>query len=706
MGNILLYETEDMNNNMKSTEDKMLQSMKFKTKLISGNGIVLFLMAIVAIVLYSSIISLNQTTIWVNHTHDVIASGNELVAAMVDQETGMRGYLVGGLEEFLEPYNNGKRNFERVIAALKKKVSDNPAQVTRLEKIEDLAKDWDQKAAKPQIELREKVNAGDEASRNFKNIMGSVVGKQIFDSFRAEQRKLENRFKRVGNAQGINLAQSILMDMINQETGQRGFLLTGKDESLQPYHDGKNEFDKHLSELRNLQGSGVAERDIAAIEELARQWREKAAELEIEARKEMNTVGATIDELVAMVGQKKGKIYMDQLRGKVAEFIDIEEELMNQRQKGADAAVGRGKFFASFGTLFAILVGIGVIYLIIRSLLDQLGGEPALVTEMANKIAEGKLTMKVEIGKTGLLGAMFDMVKKLKQIVTEVKMAAGNVASGSEELSSTSEMLSQGAIQQSASTEEVSSSMEQMSANIQQNTDNAQQTESIAGKSAKDALESGDSVKKAVEAMKQIAEKIGIIQRIATKTDVLAINAAIEAANVGDQGKRFAVVAGEIRELAEKSQKAADEITELASSSVQVAEIAGKKLEELVPDIQKTADLVQEISAASREMNAGTGQINKAIQQVDQANQANASSSEQMASTASELAAQAAQLMSTISFFRTDDEGSLSPGIIPAPVVTEAPPSPAIPHPPQKAVSGGGVQIKLGDEQDEDFEQF
>jgi methyl-accepting chemotaxis protein len=276
----------------------------------------------------------------------------------------------------------------------------------------------------------------------------------------------------------------------------------------------------------------------------------------------------------------------------------------------------------------------------------------------AEKVAAGDLTVRVQVkSEADLLGKSLEaMVNNLIGIVNQVKSAADNVAAGSQELSSSSEEMSQGATEQSAAAEEASSSMEQMSSNIKQNADNSIQTEKIAVASATDAIEGGKAVAETVMAMKQIAGKISIIEEIARQTNMLALNAAIEAARAGDHGKGFAVVASEVRKLAERSQKAAGEIAELSISSVDVAEKAGEMLSRMVPDIQKTAELVQEISAASREQDSGADQINKAIQQLDQVIQQNASACEEIASTSEELAAQAEQLQSSIAFFRTGEE--------------------------------------------------
>ncbi|QOZ75314.1 methyl-accepting chemotaxis protein [Bradyrhizobium sp. CCBAU 53351] len=276
--------------------------------------------------------------------------------------------------------------------------------------------------------------------------------------------------------------------------------------------------------------------------------------------------------------------------------------------------------------------------------------------EVANEIARGNLTVEAKrLSDKDKLGiALETMVQRLRQIVSEALTAAQNVSAGSQELSASAEQLSQGATEQASSAEEASSSMEEMASNVKQNADNANQTEQIAAQSAKDAEASGAAVGRAVQAMQTIAEKITIVQEIARQTDLLALNAAVEAARAGEHGKGFAVVASEVRKLAERSQAAAAEIGTLSAETVKVAQEAGGMLSKLVPDIKKTADLVQEITAACREQDVGAAQINQAIQQLDKVGQQNASASEQVSSTSEELASQAEQLQSTISYFRIE----------------------------------------------------
>jgi methyl-accepting chemotaxis protein len=348
------------------------------------------------------------------------------------------------------------------------------------------------------------------------------------------------------------------------------------------------------------------------------------------------------------------------------------------------------------------------------------------ITAASVNIANGDLTVVVRerSPQDKLMQALGSMVGGLVRTVQDVRTIASEVASASQSISTTSVEVSNGASVQAASAEEASSSMEQMVSNIKQNADNAQQTNKIATKSAKDAQESGKSVLEAVAAMKEIASKISIIEEIARQTNLLALNAAIEAARAGEHGKGFAVVAAEVRKLAERSQKAAAEINQLSGTTVRVSEKAGEMLDRLVPDIQRTAELVQEITAASQEQDVGAEQINKALQQLERVIQQNASASEEMAATTEELTAQSDQLVSALGFFRTGDEGR-SPArsaavsrtapqahVAPLHAVPGKSPKPngrALPSEPLKATGTTGFNLKLkkkDDDLDKGFERY
>jgi methyl-accepting chemotaxis protein len=303
---------------------------------------------------------------------------------------------------------------------------------------------------------------------------------------------------------------------------------------------------------------------------------------------------------------------------------------------------------------------LAIVYLMKRSLSKLLG---ALSTAM-NRLASGDLRSDVMVGMAkskrrdevgDLQRAIERVITNLRGVVGDVTRGANSVAAGSEQLSASSDQLSQGATEQASAAEQASTSTEQMAAGVKQNAANASQTEAIARQSARDAEASGQAVNRAVEAMRIIANKIAIVQEIARQTDLLALNAAVEAARAGEHGRGFAVVASEVRKLAERSQTAAQEIGNLSTDTVIAARDAGVMLNRLVPDIKRTATLVEEITAACREQDIGSTQINQAIQQLDQVTQQNASASEQVSATAETLASQAASLQKAIAYFRIEE---------------------------------------------------
>ncbi|MBF0538203.1 MAG: MCP four helix bundle domain-containing protein [Nitrospirae bacterium] len=366
----------------------------------------------------------------------------------------------------------------------------------------------------------------------------------------------------------------------------------------------------------------------------------------------------TTQEANSAIGEYKDPIH--KMEGTAGELSEVASQRMHDVGEKLNAIKKRSQHTMLIILLISIIAVIASSCMITRSITRPI----AIAMDVSNTIAGGDLTVDIDVTSKDevgqLMASLKGMVDKLKAVVSEVNTVVESVAEGSGEISSGTQQLSDAATQQAAAVEEASSSMEQMTSNIKQSADNAQQTERIAVKAANDAREGGSAVTEAIHAMKQIAEKISIIDEIARQTNLLALNAAIEAARAGEHGKGFAVVASEVRKLAERSQKAAGEISHLSISSVQTAEKAGNMLQNLVPDIQRTSELVQEVSASSNEQSIGADQINKAIQNLDQTIQQNAASSEEIASTSQVLSEHAEQLRTTMGFFKTGERvGSL-----------------------------------------------
>jgi methyl-accepting chemotaxis protein len=450
---------------------------------------------------------------------------------------------------------------------------------------------------------------------------------------------------------GISYAKQADIDLIYFARAQKDYLISVSQEERNKYIQEMNKYESmmknDLSRIKSLLHNESTKEIFSRIDPAWDAFKQvNSRVLDLAQKEELSKERPSV-VLANSAGREKIAV-VDDLVTKLAAVKDKNCKASYQKSGNIYA---RSRLFMIFAILAAVSMGIGLGVFISRIISKPINE----CVRVSNLLSEGHLDMQIDIGgkdETGqLLSAMDNMVGKLRDIVGEVRTAADNVAAGSEELSATAEQMSQGATEQAASAEEVSSSMEQMGSNIRQNADNAMQTEKIAVKSAEDAREGGKAVAQTVSAMKEIAGKISIIEEIARQTNLLALNAAIEAARAGEHGKGFAVVASEVRKLAERSQTAAAEISKLSVSSVDVAEKAGTMLQNIVPDIQKTSDLVQEISSACSEQNSGADQINKALQQLDQVIQQNASASEEMASTSEELQSQAAQLQNSIGFF-------------------------------------------------------
>ena len=663
----------------------MFENLKFRTKLLSGYGLILTLMLVISVVVFFSIKSLEQNFGMVDHTHKVLAEASSIEAAAVDMETGMRGYLLAGKPDFLAPYKNGNETFNELVISLSETVSDNPAQVTLLKDISSTIGQWQNNVTEPVIALRKEIGHA-KSMNDMADVIKQAKGKQYFDKFRGQlqtfidrervlmekrqvKAKTTNSIKELKKLNGwvehtykvIAKAQAIVASAVDMETGMRGFLLAGQEQFLDPYKGGKASFYQLINELSQTVSDNPAQVTLLSeSKQTITDWINLVVEKQIALRREIGDA-KTMDDMADLVGQAKGKVYFDEFREQIKTFKERESSLMGARMEILTNTESTVINTTIFGTLIAIIAGLGIALWLTRHMVATLGGEPNEILTIANTIASGDLSMELdENRKIGVFGAMVVMQKKLMDVVKRIQGNSEQISTAAVQVSGTAGSLSESASEQAASVEEVSASVEQMGASISQNSENSQATDKIASDSASAASDGGEAVDGTVKAMRQISEKITIIEDIAYQTNMLALNAAIEAARAGEHGKGFAVVAAEVRKLAERSQLAASEISTLTSDSVKVAEKAGALLEKMVPDITKTAELVQEITAASEEQSGGVGQINGAMQQLDRVTQQNAAGSEELAATAEEMQIQSKNLQDVVAFFRLASNSAIN----------------------------------------------
>ena len=674
------------------------KNLKIGTKLAIGFGCMLLLILIGGGVGYSGLKAVGHSMFVISDEEaPLVDTSMEMKTALLEAMITMEEYLgatavmatadESALDEIVDRYQNATKQFDDGVEAILNGgrlgdvvvlKTDNEELASRVREAAELHdKKYDATANELIADGRQLLERKAEEAAAMaaleevvKEISGDAENVEV--EIAAEvQRRIKN--ENVNSAGRAILREEIpLVDMamelkyvvaktrILMEEYAQGAELTELDALEQEYRQLLAEFDQMVAAI--LQGGMVDDVQVIAtdnseiramVEELATNHGafEQAAAKMMNARR--NLIAQTAEAAATM--ERLDAAGAD-ATGLLAQVEELAAGEMATAKINGDQSRTSATFWLLAVIVSSLFIGVLLGVVITRSLTRPL----AKAVDVSNRLAEGDLTVAIDVDskdETGqLLNSMKTMLAQLKDVVSNVKGASLNVVAGSQQLSSSSVEMSQGATEQAAAAEEASSSMEQMAANIRQNADNAMQTEKIAVKSAEVAKEGGEAVGATVTAMKDIADKISIIEEIARQTNLLALNAAIEAARAGEAGKGFAVVAAEVRKLAERSQSAAAEISELSGSSVEVAEKAGRMLSEMLPDIQRTAELVQEISAASREQDSGAEQVNKAIMQLDQVIQQNASASEEMASTAEELSSQSEQMQEQVAYFKLDEQ--------------------------------------------------
>ena len=608
----------------------MFKNMKLSLKVGGGFTIILILTAVVSFIGWSG---MSGVVGRVDKLNDV----NQIEKDILEARRAEKNYIQRGDEVYINQNADLIVAIEKQISITKGKFS-NPVNITQMDEVALAVQNY-KKAFDSYIALSHSLKEAEaRAVEDARQLM--ILAEDIRLSQKNEYTLLSNS----------NTAKVILEDKLTKadeanriikwtyqmRIAEKNFLARGE----QVYAD---------------EAKGLADQIINLSKDLKSRFAKAESKiLTEEIIRFTELYKAAFNEFVTLYNQMAGEEEKMVLAAK--NTIDISVQARTIQNSLMTEQIDLANMMILMGTVIAILSGLIMAVLITFSITKVM--QKGVV--FAEAISKGYLDAQIDVDQKDEIGTLITALKsmsvKLKEIVGEIRIAANNLAGGSREMSNSSVQMSTGATEQASSAEEVSSSIEEMGANIQQNASNASQTETMATKSAKLAEEGGAAVYEAVEAIKMIAEKINVIESIARETNMLSLNAAIEAARAGEQGKGFAVVASEVGKLAANSQKASIEIQSLAISSVEKANIAREKIETIIPDIKKTADLVIEISASSAEQNSGTEQINQAMMQLDTVIQANAATAEETASMSEELTSQAEHLLDLISFFKVGDE--------------------------------------------------
>ncbi|MGF1700260.1 methyl-accepting chemotaxis protein [Photobacterium makurazakiensis] len=605
-----------------------ISNISLRGRLFASNSILSLLLLGLMVVVFNAISTMGKTSHWVEHTHNVIRQSKGLVSAMVDQETGLRGFTIAGQEDYLEPYFQGKKDFQQYLTMAKQLTSDNPAQQGRFNDVAEQAERW-QVYAEEIIALRNDIRNGEAVNSELNELIASGIGKQKMDGLRGEI---------VLMTLGAT-GDEILNAMINMETGLRGFMLNHQESFLEPYQAGKVVIGQYRSIITGTQL-------IANIDS----WIESYAEIAINLVRKANQYRVMADLYTQLEG-KKGKLYMDSLRQQVNDIIAVEQALMVSRETASRSSALLANNAILYGGGVTLLLTFLLAYLVSRSITQPI--DQAVV--YAKKLAEGDLSL--QIGKTGkneigtLLEAMQTITDNLKQMIGNIATTSYQLSESAAQLSQTLDKTGNGAKEQLSMTDQIAVAMNQMSISVQEVAQNAITAAEVANEADQEA-ETGSGVidgtvrnidkldgeinhtssqlSHLVDETNNIGKILDVIGGIAEQTNLLALNAAIEAARAGDQGRGFAVVADEVRVLAQRTQESTTEIQNLIERIQQGTQ-------EVVSSMAQSTDLLQSTITSAAQSGDAFGAISNSISKINDMNTQSASASEEQSVTAEQV---------------------------------------------------------------------
>ena len=646
--------------------------LKTRTKILAGTIAPVTLILVIAGISVYGLSTTQKISGWVEHTHKVLGKADSIIAAAVDMETGMRGYLLAGKDEFLDPYKAGQKAAFSRIADLQKTVSDNPKQVERLGEAAKTLRAWQTDVTEPQIKLRGDIGHAD-TMNDMARLVGKAEGKSYFDKFRAQiatfikrEEKLLDERQLAGDTEMvvhtfkvIQQANAIIAAAVDMETGMRGYLLAGKEEFLDPYNGGSERFQKLTEALKKTVSDNPAQvKLLKETQGTIADWKSNVTERQIDLRRKIGD-SRTMDDMADLIGQAKGKAYFDKFRQLMADFRAEEEGLMGVRQTERASTVDATYMSLGIGTLLAFLAGAGLAWIVGSGIANPIRN----MTDAMRRLADGDTTIEIVGAERGdEIGDMASAVQVFKDnaiekvqleqqqveadkraqeekrqtmqgladsfdssvggIIETVSSASGQLNSTAQSMSSISEETSRQATAVSSASEEAASNVqtvaaasEEMATSIGEINQQMMQASEASKKAVEIVNTTGAEIKNLAESSEKIGEVVKMISEIAEQTNLLALNATIESARAGEAGKGFAVVAGEVKELASQTAKATEQINEQIEAVQGMTGQAVTSMDEIGQVITQLDETSTAIAAAMEEQGATTQEISRNVQQ-------------------------------------------------------------------------------------------